>query len=77
MDKAKPWEALGKVLRRLRIERHLSQELLGERSGVDQTYISLLERGLRQPALPTLYRLCGGLEMSLSELIRELERQQV
>ena len=68
-----PWTIFGQVLKKLRMERNLSQEQLGEDSGVDQTYISLLERGLRQPTLPTLYRLCDALDITLSKLIRELE----
>lgn len=73
MDGEEPWVVFGEVLKRLRIERKLSQAQLGKRSGVDQTYISFLERGLRQPTLPTLYGLCGALDITLSELINELE----
>ena len=36
-------------------------------SGIDQVYISLLERGQRQPALPTLYGLARGLDTRITE----------
>ena len=53
--------------------RRVSQVELAELSGIDQTYISLLERGQRQPTLPTLYGLARGLHMHVTELLDELE----
>lgn len=58
---------------KLREARKLSQTELAELSGIDQTYISLLERGQRQPALPTLYGLARGLDTRINELPDELE----
>lgn len=47
----------GKVLRRMRNQVGLTQEQLAFECDLDRTYISLLERGLRQPTLTTLYTL--------------------
>jgi transcriptional regulator with XRE-family HTH domain len=47
----------GTVLRELRENKKLSQEKLAEFCDLDRTYISLLERGLRQPTLTTLFKL--------------------
>ncbi len=55
--------------------RKLRQAQLAQVTGLDQTYISLLERGLRQPTLPTLYRLCKALDIPLDELIKKIESQ--
>lgn len=55
---------------KLREARKLSQT---ELSGIDQTYISLLERGQRQPALPALYGLASGQDTRINELLDELE----
>lgn len=68
-----PWHTFGKTLRTLRTERALSQASLAELTGLDQTYISLLERGERQPTLRTLYKLSAALELTLIELASELE----
>ncbi len=46
----------------------LSQEELAERCGFDRTYISMLERGKRNPSLLNLLKLARGLETSVSQL---------
>jgi ribosome-binding protein aMBF1 (putative translation factor) len=43
--------AFGLALRKARQEMGLSQERLSEKVGLDSTYPSLLERGLRAPSL--------------------------
>lgn len=70
---AKSAHAFGRTLRRLRTERGISQEQLASASGLDRTYISLLERGLRQPSLSTLLRLSRVLRLTLSEMAKEIE----
>jgi transcriptional regulator with XRE-family HTH domain len=66
--------ALGSAVLQRRRAQGLSQEDLGEVAGVDRTYVSGLESGKRNPTLETLLRLCGALDVPLSELILEAER---
>jgi transcriptional regulator with XRE-family HTH domain len=61
-------QAFGKVLKKLRVERGMSQEQLGFRGDLDRTYISLLELGKRQPSLPTMIALARALSVGLPEL---------
>ena len=70
-------EAFGVVLRQVRVEKHLSQEDLGDRSGLHRTYISLLERGLKSPSLSTLFRLSRALEIQPHILIKLTEQQDI
>lgn len=63
----------GAVLREMRTAKGLSQESLAERCGLDRTFISLLERGLRQPSLATLQRLSEGMGVTLSRLVADFE----
>lgn len=63
----------GKVLRDLRTESKLSQEKLAELAGYDRTYISLLERGLRQPTITTVFDLSKALNISPSSFIKAVE----
>ena len=63
----------GQILRKLRAEKGISQEDLGFKSGYHRTYISLLERGQKNPSLQTIFRLAKALEISPSELIRGIE----
>jgi transcriptional regulator with XRE-family HTH domain len=59
---------LGKAIRARRESLGLSQEKLAERCGFDRTYISMLERGVRNPSLLNLLKLAKGLETSVSRL---------
>ena len=68
-------EVFGKVLRELREANHLSQEKLAEYCELDWTYISPLERGLRQPTITTIFKLAKALNISPSQLIEKVEVQ--
>lgn len=70
----KPAIAFGQILRLVRISQQISQERLSQESGLDRSYISLLERGLRQPSITTLLQIAEALDVSASELILKVER---
>jgi transcriptional regulator with XRE-family HTH domain len=61
--------AFGLVLREFRQGAGLSQEALADAADVERTYISLLERGLREPTLETLFALSEALSVSPSTMI--------
>lgn len=63
----------GRVLRETRKRRGLSQQSLALETDLDRTYISLLERGKRQPSLRTLFVLAEALGTKASILVRKLE----
>lgn len=63
----------GEILKELRKDRSISQEKLAEYSELDRTYISLLERGLRQPTLTTIFKISKVLDLPPSELIKKVE----
>lgn len=66
-------EAFGQTLRELRKEKGLSQEELAHESGLDRTFISLLERGKRQPSLGTIISIAIVLELKASDFIKKVE----
>lgn len=66
--------AFGRVLRERRLAAGLSQEKLALEAEVDRTFVSLLERGGRQPTLATLWRLAGALGVAPTELIAGVEK---
>lgn len=66
----------GQVLRERRLAAGLSQEKLALEAEVDRTFVSLLERGGRQPMPSTLWRLSEALCVAPSELISRVERAQ-
>lgn len=59
----------GQELQKWRLTRNLSQEQLAEIINVDRTYISLLERGKRNPSLICINNLAEALNIKLNELI--------
>ena len=67
--------AFGKVLRKLRERQNLSQEKLAEYCDLDRTYISLLERGLRQPTITTLFKIAEAIKVAPSEIIKQVEKE--
>ena len=67
-------QAVGLAVRELRNARGLSQEELAQRSGLHPTYISGIERGLRNPTWRSLGRICEALEVRMSELAAFAER---
>jgi transcriptional regulator with XRE-family HTH domain len=66
--------AFAKLIRKYRLQKGLSQEVLAEAASIHHTYIGLLERGLRKPTLEVGDRLAKALGKTLSALIEEAER---
>ena len=67
--------ALGYLVKRRRIALGISQEELGLRANLDRTYISGLERGVRNPSLTALVSLANGLGITVSDLLANLEME--
>lgn len=65
----------GVFLYSLRTDKKISQERLAELCQLDRTYISLLERGHRQPTLMTLFKISKAFDLSLSYLLGLFEKQ--
>lgn len=68
-----PEKAFGDALREIRKNRKVSQENLGFEAGLDRTYVSLLERGLKSPTIRTLVKLAEVLKVLPSEIVRGME----
>jgi transcriptional regulator with XRE-family HTH domain len=69
--------SFARALRSLRKERGCTQETLADRSGLDRTFVSLLERGQRQPTLQTMARLAAALDLTLLAFVEEMSRADV
>jgi len=61
--------AFGQVLRDYRQKAELSQEALALACDLDRTYISLLERGRRQPTLKSMFKICRVLNVSPEDFV--------
>ncbi|HEV8575177.1 MAG TPA: helix-turn-helix transcriptional regulator [Dehalococcoidia bacterium] len=56
-------------LERLRRHREMTQAHLGEKTGVSQQYVAMLEKGERTPSLAMLKKLARALEVEVGELL--------
>lgn len=61
--------ALGDAVRKARRERGVSQEGLAFESGLDRTFVSAVERGVRNPSLTSVYALADALHIDIRELL--------
>ena len=59
---------LGRKLKMYRLSINLSQEKFAELTGLDRTYISGLERGLRNPSFLIIKKIIFVLKISPNEL---------
>ena len=51
----------------------MSQEGLANEAGVDRSYVSLLERGIKSPTLRMVFRLAGILGVTAAEMVGKAE----
>ena len=56
-------------MRRLRKDRGWSQEALADEAGLDRTYISGIERRVRNPTVTVVDRVASALGCGLGELL--------
>lgn len=61
---------LGVNLRKLRLEKSMSQGDLATALSVDRAYISNIENGRMNPTLSTLEKLAGALGVSVDTLLK-------
>lgn len=61
--------AFGRNVRTLREKRSLTQEALAEKAGLDPTYISGIERGVRNPGIKNVTRIAAALNVTTAKLL--------
>jgi len=59
----------GEHLRKLRKEKHLSQEQLADNAGLTLSQIGRIERGTRNPSIYTIKMISEGLKVEVKELL--------
>lgn len=68
--RSKAHAALGKAVREARQKQGLTQEQVAKVSGIGPTYISDIERGVRNPSYELLIELAKALKTPLSEIVK-------
>lgn len=64
---------VGRVIQKIREEKHKSQEVVSGFAGIGRTHLSAIERGERKPTLETFFRIADALEMRASEIMAVIE----
>ena len=73
LDKEKLLKHFGINLKEARNLKGISQEDLALSLGFDRTYISMLERGKRNPSLFTIYKIANFLDIKISTLLSDIK----
>ena len=61
-------ENFGEMVRKKRKQAELSQEELAEKMGIHRTYMSFIERGIRNPSLLMVFKISRALKIKLPDL---------
>ena len=66
---------VGRVVKRLRTEKGMTQEVLSGFAGVARTHLTMIENGRKQANFETLWRIALALDMKPSELVAIIENE--
>ena len=66
------YDSIGKNIRSYRIKRKLRQEDLAEMTDLSVTYIGMVERGEKIPALETFIKILNALEVSADIILADV-----
>lgn len=67
--------AVGKVIKKLRKDRNLSQEVFSGLAGLARTHIAMIESGSKQANFETLWRIANALDMPPHHLVKLIEQE--
>ena len=68
-------DAVALAIRRFRKEHGMSQEALADKAGLDRTYISGVERGVRNITLDSLVQIIRALEVNYKTFFDVVSRE--
>lgn len=66
-------EVVGSIIREMRQDTGLSQEALAEKIGIHRTYMSDLERGIRNPTIKVFCAIARALDVKGSAILAAAE----
>lgn len=66
---------VGKVIARYREKKGLTQEVVSGLADIGRTHLSMIEHGERKPTMETLYRISCALDVKMSAIVIEIEKE--
>lgn len=73
-NKSKLQKAISEIIKAHRLEQNKSISLVSNEIGMTKSMWADLEKSIKDPQLSTLWRIAEGLEIPLSTIIKELEK---
>lgn len=67
MDENEFYKLLGKRIKFLRENTHLTQEKLAEKAGISLDYLGKIEISINKPGIKTILKLANALDMPIKE----------
>ena len=67
--------AVGNVIRKLRNEKKISQEILSGFAGMARSHLSMVENGTKKANFETIWKIANALEMKPHELVKCIEEE--
>ena len=68
--------SFGRIIKNLREECGISQEILADRADLNRSYVGEVERGTAMPSLSTITKLARALNVSAADLLARYENYQ-
>lgn len=68
MEEKELYKNLGRQIKKLRVNAHLTQEKLAEKSGISLDYLGKIEVSINRPGLKTLIKISNALELPIKTL---------
>lgn len=68
-------KAVAAVIRRLRKEKGLTQEVLSGFAGLGRSHLAMIESGTKKANFETLWKIANALEIKPHELVRQIEAE--
>lgn len=68
MNELELYAQLGKQIKKLREDAHLTQEKLAEKSGISLDYLGKIEVNINKPGLKSLIKIANALDMPIKKL---------
>lgn len=67
MDEIEFYKLLGKRIKTLRENAHLTQEKLAEKAGISLDYLGKIEVSINKPGIKTILKLANALDIPIKE----------
>ncbi len=68
-------KTVGRVIKRVREEKGLSQEVVSGLADIGRTHLSAIERGTRKPTMETFFKIANAMDIDASGLLKQIESE--